>query len=103
LSTFSFSGPVRDGKIVTTATDMVIFFALSCGHLALIVLTISRAIDDISKSIVLNKGHNTGVYLLLLMAIVILVYQFSKRKIIKEMVEDLHEIDEKVIYQILVF
>jgi uncharacterized membrane protein YagU involved in acid resistance len=98
LSTFSFSGPACEGKIVTTVTDMVIFFAILCVHFALFVLIIFRTIGDISNSIVLNKGHHTGIYLLLLMVIVILIYQFAKRHVIKEMIEDLHEFDGKVIY-----
>ncbi len=98
LSAFSFSGPVCDGKIVTTATDMIIYIVILCVHLALFVLIIFRSIGDISNSIVLNKGHHTGIYLLLLMVIVILIYQFAKKEMIKEMIKDLHEFDEKVNY-----
>ncbi len=97
LSAFSFDGPVADGKIVTTAIDLVIFLVFLCGHLSLFGLKYFSSFGDITNSFVLSKGHTATIFLSVSVAIFTMIYQFFKRQIFQNILADLHNFDVKVI------
>lgn len=96
LIIYSFDGPVQDGKIIITTLDLVIFFSALLGHLTLFVLLFFKTFGDITTSVVLNKGNLTGIFFAVSLVIIIVLYQFCKRKVFKKLLTEMNEFDMKV-------
>lgn len=93
LSSFSFVGPVRDGRVVTRPFNVLLIFLILCCHFILLALLFFRSFVNIKNSVVLNQAQYASVFGLVLMIIVTTIYQFFKRETIKEILVGLHDFD----------